>query len=413
MNDLDRRKFLVRAAGSAGAFAFAPVLQPAFTPGKEAAALAVGVIGIGRQGRAILGELAKLPGVAVAGVCDPVASRLKAGQRRAREAKAFASAEAMLAALPALQAVVVATPTHMHKEPALRALEKGKHVYCEAPLASTPEDCRALARAARKAGSVFQVGLQARTNPIYKLAETFVRSGALREVLSLRGQWARKTSWRFSSGDPSLEKALNWRLDPEVSLGLPGEVASLQMDAVAWFLRQYPVSVRGSGSVRFYQDGREVADTVQLEFAFPDGVRMGYEATLGSSYEGRYELFRGSNATIRMADTFGWMFKEADSPTQGWEVYASRERFHNDEGITLIADATKLAKQGKLKEGIGLPHPPLYYALESFAASVAEGKPPVVSAEMGLRAAVIGIQAQQAVVTGKEMALPDSLYKAD
>jgi hypothetical protein len=50
------------------------------------------------------------------------------------------------------------------------------------------------------------------------------------------------------------------------------------------------------------------------------------------------------------------MFKEADAPTQGWEVYANRQQFHNDEGITLIAGATKLAEQGKLKEGVGLPH---------------------------------------------------------
>ena len=40
------------------------------------------------------------------------------------------------------------------------------------------------------------------------------------------------------------------------------------------------------------------------------------------------------------------------------------QQFHDEQGITLIADATKLAAQGKLKEGIGLPHPELYYGLE-------------------------------------------------
>ena len=47
--------------------------------------------------------------------------------------------------------------------------------------------------------------------------------------------------------------------------------------------------------------------------------------------------------TIKMAETFGWLFKEADAPTQGWEVYASREKFHSEEGITLIADASQNA----------------------------------------------------------------------
>ena len=71
-------------------------------------------------------------------------------------------------------------------------------------------------------------------------------------------------------------------------------------------------------------------------------------------------MFCGSNASIKLAWTAGWMFKEADAPTQGWEVYANRQQYFNDEGITLIADATKLASQGKLKEGIGLQNDSIY-----------------------------------------------------
>ncbi len=93
------------------------------------------------------------------------------------------------------------------------------------------------------------------------------------------------------------------------------------------------------------------------------------------------------------------MFKEADAPTQGWEVYASRQRFHNDEGITLIADATQLAKQGKLKEGIGLPHPPIYYALEAFIDSALTGKPAAAGASEGVAALAAGIAANQALVS--------------
>ena len=75
-----------------------------------------------------------------------------------------------------------------------------------------------------------------------------------------------------------------------------------------------------------------------------------------------------------MAWSHGWMFKEADAPTQGWEVYANRQQFHNDEGITLIADATKLASQGKLKQGVGLPHDSLYYSLFDFLKAISEGE---------------------------------------
>ena len=229
-----------------------------------------------------------------------------------------------------------------------------------------------------------------------------------RDLIALRAQDHRKRSWRTPASDPAVEKAMNWRLDPEVSIGLPGELGTHQFDTYHWFLDRYPSSVRGSGSVLSYKDGRKIPDTVRCELSFADDkgdVRLSWDGTICNSYEGRYELFTGSMAAIKLAWTAGWMFKEADSPTQGWEVYANRESFHNDEGITLIADATKLAKQGKLKEGVGLPHQPLYYGLVDFVASATQGTPVVCSADEGLRASTVGIAAHRAVSTGEEVAI--------
>lgn len=405
MPELDRREFLVQS-GAAGAFAFAPHLQP--WSARAAEPLRVAVVGVGRQGRAILGELAKFPQAQIVAVCDRNESRMRGGQRRAKDAEGFLDCGELLAKRADLQAVIVATGTHQHKEVALAALAAGKHVYCEAPLAHTLADAKELAKAARAGKAVFAVGLQGRSNPVYKLARSFARSGSLDRVVSLRGAWNQKTSWQAGT-----EAELNWRLDPALSTGLPGEVASHQVDVVNWFLNQLPREVRGSGSIRLWDDGRKIADTVELEFAYAELPTLRFQASLCSSYEGQYELFRGSQSTIRMAETFGWMFKEADAPTQGWEVYASKERFHNDEGITLIADATKLAAQGKLKEGIGLPNPPLYYALEDFLKSALEGKAPAASAEDGLRAAALGILAQAAVVSGQPQALSEDLFRLE
>ena len=79
--------------------------------------------------------------------------------------------------------------------------------------------------------------------------------------------------------------------------------------------------------------------------------------------------------------------------------------------ITLIADATKLAKQGKLREGVGLPHPPMYYGIQDFMASVTGGKPSACPAPLGLRAAVLGIKAHEAVMTGKEIVFEEDWFK--
>ena len=97
------------------------------------------------------------------------------------------------------------------------------------------------------------------------------------------------------------------------------------------------------------------------------------------------------------------MFKESDAPTQGWEVYANRQQFHNDEGITLIAGATKLAEQGKLKEGVGLPNPAVHYALVDWVAAIASGGSAACSIDEAARATVVGIAANEAIVTGKSV----------
>lgn len=410
MHEPTRRGFLRRAAGGLAAMALVPELSEA-RPLVRGAGLRVGLIGVGRQGRQILAELAKIEGVEVAAICDVVESRLKSGQGRAPGAAAFADHRAMLDQAKDVPALIIATPTHLHRAIALDCIQAGRHVYCEAPLATTIDDARAMASAARSASTVFHAGFQGRSNPVYSLARSFFKGNALRDVVGLRAQNHQKTTWRVPSADPAQEAALNWMLDDSVSLGLAGEWGSHQFDVFHYFLDAYPTTVRGRGATLVHNDGRKVHDTISLDLDFGKGVSLAYSATLANSYEGRYEALYGSMAAIRLAWSHGWMFKESDAPTQGWEVYANRQRLYSEDGITLIAGATKLAEQGKLKEGVGLPNSSLYYALADFVKSVAEGKPAACSADEGLRATVVGIRASEAVKAGGEVAIDPALLK--
>ncbi len=411
MTTPDRRTFLKGAAGAAAVMAFQPDLSA--SPRALGAPVRVGLIGAGRQGRVILGELGKIENVTIAAVCDSDDRRLTGAKRRAPGAGFYADHKQMLESEPDLDAVIVATPTHQHRALCEDTLSAGKHVYCEAPLAHTLEDAKAIARAARAAKGKFQTGMAGRANPVYTLARSFVRTGAIRDTLSMRSQFKKKTSWRTPSSDPARDKFLNWRLDPEISLGMVGELGTHHFDVLHWFTGQYPTSVRGSGEVLAWKDGREVADTVHCEFQFPGGVRSTWEGCLGTSFEGEYSLIAGTMGTVKLAGTHAWMFKEADSTTFEWEVYATRQQFHQDEGIILIADATQLAAQGKLKEGIGLPHPQLYYALENFLLAVTEEGNLCCSAEEGLRATAVAIRAAEAVRTGREVAIPEQDFSLE
>jgi len=172
-----------------------------------------------------------------------------------------------------------------------------------------------------------------------------------------------------------------------------------------------PVSVSGRGSIRRWDDGRKLPDTIQAEFAYENKTVASLAISLANSYGGRFEVLRGTNAAVKLAWTHGWMFKEADAPTQGWEVYANRQQFFKDEGITLIADATKLAEQGKLKDGVGLPNTSLYYALADFVRSATENKQVACDASAGARATVLAILANQAVLKGESMKIDAAALK--
>lgn len=398
-SEFDRRTFLTTTAGGIAAFALMPNLSLA-QPVAPAGGLRVGVIGAGRQGRTLIGELQKIEGVTVVSVADTDPRRLDAGVRRASGTQGYASTADLLKGA-AVDAVIIATPTHTHREVAETCFAAGKHVYLECPLAHTPEDCRAIAHAARSTGTVIAAGLQGRSNPVYTLAWGFFRSDSVRDLVTLRAQSNQKTTWVSPTRDQSQWKSVNWKLDPEVSIGIPGEIGTQQFDVAHWYTGKYPVRVTGKGSIRVHNDGRTIPDTVALDLEFDDGAVLQYQSTLANSYEGTYEVFYGSNAAIKLAWSHGWMFKEADAPTQGWEVYANRQQFHNDEGITLIAEATKLAAQGKLKEGVGLPYPPEYYALGNWINAITNKSTPACSIDEAARATLVGIAANNAVMQRK------------
>lgn len=326
-----------------------------------------GVIGCGPWGREILQSLARMGNAPVTGICDTSSAMINRGKKEAPEAKTYTDYKQLLADKD-IKCVLIATPTHTHKQIVLDALAAGKQIWCEAPLAHTVEDARAIAEAAGKnPKSYFQSALQLRCDPELLNIQKFVASGAMGTPVKARSQFNKKNSWRRPAPNPEREKELNWRLDKNLSTGLIGEEGIHQIDQAVWFFRGHPKAVTGFSSTILWQDGREVPDTVLAVFEFPDGVRMTYDATLCNSFDGEYDLFHGSDATIMLRDRKGWMFRETDSPLLGWEVYARKETFYKESGIVLASNATKLVAQGETGQSSPLlDFSSLYYALEAF-----------------------------------------------
>jgi len=105
--------------------------------------------------------------------------------------------------------VIVSLPNKFHYEPTVSALKSGKHVFCEKPLARTPEEALGMVRAAQKNGVYLKVGSNLRYFPNVSRAKELVDQGAIGDLLFLRG-------WIGHSG---AGKVGTWFLDPEVSGG--------------------------------------------------------------------------------------------------------------------------------------------------------------------------------------------------
>jgi predicted dehydrogenase len=410
----------------------------------------VAVIGLGAWGREILNTLGRMPqaeipiNAEVAAICDTYKPFMKRAGTAAPAATQTDDYKTILDNKD-IKAVVIATPTHKHKEIALAALKAGKHVYCEAPLAGDIEEAREIALAGKAAKHLaFQVGLQKRSDKQRLFLLPFVRTGALGKTVLARAQWHKKASWRAASSNPEQEKALNWRLSKSTSLGLVGEIGIHPIDQACWYMNTLPTAVTGYGSINFWKDDRDVPDTVQAVLEFPGDVRMIYDATLANSFDGEYEMMYGSDAALMMRESRAWMFKEVDAPLLGWEVYADKLKVFDDTGIALAAGKSKpppVDKEGKPILPDPLTTTPLFYALsnfllnanelsqaadayrESYGADDLDGLMEEVGKTAkkirrafagyleGFQAAVTAVKANEAIMTGKRVEIKPEMYE--
>jgi predicted dehydrogenase len=399
------------------------------------------VIGCGQWGREIISNLSRVPRSQITAICDSYPAYLKRAANAAPKASKVEDYRRILENKDT-HAVIIATPTHLHKQVVLDAIQAGKHVYCEAPLAHTVEDTRIIAKAAKNAKKLyFQSGLQQRSDPEIIHILNFVRAGAAGTAFLARSQYHKKNSWRRSSPNPQFELALNWRLRQATSVGLVGEIGIHNIDAAGWFMKSRPTAVSGFGSTVLWSDGREVPDTIQAVVEYPRGARMVYDATLANSFDAEYDMFYGTDATVMLRDRRGWMFKEVDSPLLGWEVYARKETFFKEVGIVLAANATKLAAQGDnpVIDTQVATQGSLYYALEAFVTNadltktgvedfttnfgsedekalvdylndVNKNRLPAADWKEGYDSTVIAIKAHEAVMKGGRVELSDELF---
>lgn len=152
----------------------------------------IGMLGLGAIAQVVhLPVLHSMTGVKVVGVCDADRSKASALASRFGIEKVYGSDDECFTD-PDLDGIVICTPSHLHHTQAIAALEGGKHVLVEKPLAIQPEHSQQVIEAAERAGKTLMVAMNNRYRPDILALKPFAVNGELGNVFLVRGAWLNK-----------------------------------------------------------------------------------------------------------------------------------------------------------------------------------------------------------------------------
>jgi predicted dehydrogenase len=167
---MTRRQFVGAAAGAA-AFTIVPrhVLGTADQP-PPSEKINIAGIGVGGQGGGDLGAIASDKGVNVVALCDADLRAADGSFKKWPEAKQYRDFRKMFEEMDKqIDAVVVATPDHFHAVAAVAAMKRGKHVYCEKPMAHSIYEVREMVKAAKENNVITQLGNQGHSSETIRM----------------------------------------------------------------------------------------------------------------------------------------------------------------------------------------------------------------------------------------------------
>ena len=152
-------------------------------------------------------------------LCDPVRERAELRAQEWGISPTIYTDYADVLNAPNIDAVELLTPTHLHADQSIAALEAGKHVSCQKPIARTVEEADRIAEAATRADTFFRVTENFLYYPPLVKAKELLDSGAIGEPSIVRMRVV-ITDMESASGPFRIEpEALTWRRDPALNPG--------------------------------------------------------------------------------------------------------------------------------------------------------------------------------------------------
>ena len=235
-----------------------------------------------------------------------------------------------------IDAVIIATPDHWHKDISVAAMNKGKHVYCEKPMVHDITEGPAVIAAQNKNKVVFQVGSQGMSSLGNEKAKELLKDGAIGKLNYAEGFWARMSptgAWQYPIPADASPKTVDWdtfvantnkrpfdatrffrwRNYRDYGTGVSGDLFVHLFSSLHFVTGSMgPNKVMATGGLRYWKDGREVPDIMLGMFDYPETkIHPAFNLSL------RVNFVDGTGGTnyLRMVGSEGSMTVEWDKVT--------------------------------------------------------------------------------------------------
>jgi predicted dehydrogenase len=284
------------------------------------------LIGAGIQGQGDSKFAVQVPGVKLVAVADCYDGRLQHSKELWGNDVFTTRDYREILARKDVDAVIIATPDHWHKQAAVDAMKAGKDVYCEKPMIHLYADGPEMIETARTTNRIIQIGSQRVSSIIYAKAKELLASGAIGQLNMVTARWDRNSSigawnytvpldastdtcdWpRFLGSSPSIpfnaEHFFQWRKWKAYGSGVAGDLF-VHLFSGTHFITgtNGPTRAMATGGLRFWKDGRDAPDVMLGLFDYREGFNLSLRVNFvdgGEESEGL--LFTGSEGTMEIA----------------------------------------------------------------------------------------------------------------
>jgi predicted dehydrogenase len=299
-------------------------------PGRPVAAndhIQIALIGAGGQGQYDTRTAVEVPGVKLVAVADCYNGRLE----RSKEiwgADTFTTRDYReILARKDIDAVIIGTPDHWHKQASVDAMKAGKDVYCEKPMIHLYSDGPEMIETARTTNRILQIGSQRVSSILYAKAKELLASGAIGKLNMVTAHWDRNSSmgawnytipvdaspetcdWpRFLGTAPkipfSAERFFQWRKWNDYGSGVAGDLF-VHLFSGTHFITgaKGPTQGMATGGLRYWNDGRDALDVVLGLFDYSEAFNLSLRVNfVDGGEESESLIFTGDEGTMEI----GW-----------------------------------------------------------------------------------------------------------